>query len=268
MSSIGEAMKLEGWAAKQMKDLAEALSLKKPLVIFDVESTGPFPEIDRIIQIGWIRIEPDGTSHEKQLDIDPETSISAEATKIHSITNEAIKGKPKFRDVVEKIIEDFDGADLGGYNVRFDMTMLRAEFKRCGAKMEKVENIIDAYKIYVEMYPRTLEAAYEEYLGEPMQNAHEAIMDTRATAVIFGQQLRRHSVLEKTVEGLHARYNTAPEGYVDAERKLTLRDGEPMITFGKHKGKKLSEIPQDYREWMLKQDFSEAVKDALRKSIK
>lgn len=250
-----------------MKKLIELLKLTRPLIIFDVESTGPFPDIDRIVQLGWMKLCPDGTAIEKQLDIDPETKMSQEVMKIHGITNEAIVGKPKFREVVSQIIEEFEGCDLGGFNVRFDIAILRAEFQRCDAKMKKVEFIIDAYKIYVEKYPRTLSAAYTEYVGGEMEGAHEALMDVRGTALTFLGQLERHEDLERSVEGLHTRYNTAPEGYVDVDRKLTLRDGEPTLTFGKFKGRKLSEIDRSYRDWMLKQDFSEAVKDALRASL-
>jgi DNA polymerase-3 subunit epsilon len=257
---------VEGWEATCYEKLAKRLELKKPLVVFDVETTGQFAGRDRIIQIGWVKIFPNGISRAGQIDVNPETSIPAEATRVHGITNEQLAGKLTFKEFDDIIKATFNGCDVSGFNVKFDVGFLEAECKRAGFELD-LGRQVDAFKIYVTNEPRDLTAAVKFYLEEDLANAHHALADTRATARVLATQLNKYSDLPNSVEGIHDLFNKAPEGYVDAQRRLTLRDGKPLLNFGKWAGTELSKVPKDYRKWILKSDFSEAVKNVIRQSL-
>ena len=248
----------------EMRSLAKLLGLTRPLIVFDVETTGTIAETDRVLQIGFLKIYPDGSVEEKEIDLDPETDIPAEATKTHGITASDVEGKPKFRQIAKQLGGVFDNSDICGYNVKFDIKFLQEEFKRV-FKHPVIgdEYVVDPFRIYLEKFPRDLTAAVKEFLGEDLANAHTALADARGTARILNAQLKRFSDIPRNVKEINDIFNKIPEGYVDAERKLMIRDGVPVFAFGKNIGKKLGEVPLDYLEWVMRKDFSDAVRDVV-----
>lgn len=256
----------------EMRSLAKLLGLTRPLIVFDVETTGTLAEKDRVLQIGFLKIYPDGVVEEKQIDLDPETDIPAEATKTHGITAADVEGKPKFRQIAKQLAGVFEDCDICGYNVKFDIKFLQEEFKRVrGTAFPTIggeENVVDPFRIYVEKFPRDLRAAVKEFLGEDLANAHTALADARGTARVLNAQLKRFPDIPRTVKGINDLFNRVPEGYVDAQRKLILRDGKPVFAFGKNVGENLEDVPLDYLGWIMRKDFSEVVRDVVSQEIK
>jgi DNA polymerase-3 subunit epsilon len=258
---------LEGRTA-YARELAKLLALERPLVCFDVETTGNVAARDRIVQLGYVRIEPTGDVSEHQFDINPECEISEEVSKIHGITNEKAAGKPTFHQLAPELFEIFRDVDLCGYNLKFDVDFLLQEFLRVGV-IWVPGAFADTFKIYVTKHPRDLTSAVKLYLGEELINAHTALADARATFRVFHAQLLAHEDIPRSVGELnYLFFEAAPAGYVDSEKKLSLRNGKPVINFGKqHMGKTLDKVDRGYLEWILGADFSPAVKRAIREEF-
>ena len=245
------------------RELADRLQIKCPLIVLDTETTGADPEVDRIIQLGYVRIAIDGQVEERELLFNPDQLIPADSTKIHGITHAMVAGKPQFESMAKELAVTLEG-DVVGYNVKFDVKMLWYEFQRAKVKWN-CGKLLDPCKIFMSYNARDLTSAVREYLDEDHAHAHSALPDTRAAGRVLLAQLKRHEDLPSTVDELHHMlFIKAPEGYADADRKLSLRDGVIGITFGKHKGKSLEDTPRKYLQWILGGDFSKQVKNVIR----
>ena len=249
------------------------LNLDRPLVCFDLETTGTDPQKDRIVQIALIRVEPGGARRSFTTLVNPQRPIPPEASAIHGIRDEHVRSSPPFcqiRDDVEDILE---GADLAGYNmVRFDLPMLEAEIRREGGRFEaKGRRLLDAMAIFHKKEPRNLEAAVRLYCGRDLEGAHSAEVDAEATLDVLDAQLAHYPDLPRDPEALHAFCNPDADRWVDRTRKIRWTDtGEAAIAFGKHEGRTLRDLVQNdrgYLEWMLNKDFSEEVKGILRDAM-
>ncbi len=245
------------------------LTLTRPLVFFDLETTGINPFEDRIVQIGAIKLHPDGTKIEKEWLVNPGMPIPKVVTDIHGIDDEKVKDAPRLGDIASELQELFDGADLGGYNIKnFDIPMLKAEFDRIGLTVD-TENIkiVDAMQIFRIKEPRTLSAAYKKYCGKELVDAHDAVADIRASLAVLEGQLDMYNDIPRTTEEIHEYcYPKDPNAY-DAEGKLRFENGKLTINFGKNKGKPLQELALNdpgYLEWILNGSFSDKVKGAVR----
>ena len=161
----------------------ENLKLDRPLVVFDIESTGVVPQRDRIVEIAVLKVMPDGTTRNTVRRINPQMPIPHAASAIHGITDEDVADCPTFADIAEKLLNYIEGCDLAGYNISgFDVPLLETEFKRCGLDLDTASRkIIDAYSIFCKLYPRTLTAAYKFFCGKDLEGAHGAAADTQAT---------------------------------------------------------------------------------------
>jgi DNA polymerase-3 subunit epsilon len=250
------------------------LKLDRPLVFLDLETTGLHISRDRIVDITLLKVYPDGTEESKTRLINPEMLIPEEATKIHGITDEKVSGEPKFKQIAKGFKEFLEDCDLCGFNIKgFDIPMLEAEFRRVGIEFSRSgRHIIDTQVIFHKNNPRDLEAAYMRYCGKDLENSHTSDADARASAEILDAQLEAHDELPHDIESLH-QFCCYPEeaNWVDKDGKLIWINGEVAINFGKkYKGillKEVAEAEPDYLEWILKADFSEEVKDIIRKAI-
>lgn len=245
------------------------ISLTRPLVFFDLETTGIDLYQDRIVQIGAIQLLPNGEKKEWEWLINPTIPIPKEAYDIHGITNDMVRDKPTFGELSDTLSTLFFGADLGGYNVRnFDIPMLVNEFNRIGMALDTESiAIIDSYAIWRAKEPRTLAAAYEKYCGKTLVNAHDAIVDIRTALDVFEGQIQYYEDIPTTVHELHELTFPKDADSYDAEGKLKFVDGVLTINFGKNKGKTLQALATNdprYLEWILGGSFSEKVKGAVR----
>jgi DNA polymerase III subunit epsilon len=254
--------------------LATTLELQRPLVWLDLETTGVFRKVDRVVQLGAIKISPDGTVVRKKRLVNPQMLIPPEATEIHHITDDMVKDEPTFEQLATSLAKFIHMVDFGGYNVGFDLDILAEEFTRCRVEATLAGRIVDANKIAHEYNRRTLVAMYERYTGKPLMEAHDALVDTEAAAECFIAQLAAHPDLPRTVEGLHAKYFETPRDatHVDAEGKFAWRYDEAVFTFGKYGDtagslKYVASIDRGYLQWMLRQNFAPQVERIVQDAL-
>lgn len=251
------------------------IQLKRPLVFLDVETTGVWPERDRIIDIALIRVQPDGAEEVFQSRVDPEMAIPPASTAIHHITDADVQGAPTFRMLAAELARWLTGADLSGFGVRrLDLLMLTKEFGRAGVPFDPSAHfIVDVQGIFHLKEPRNLSAAHQFYLARPLVGAHSALADARACFEIFSAQLGRYPDLPQDVPSLHRLTKLDAWVYVDENQRFRWWNGEAHFNFGKAEvyGRSLREIAATnpgYLEWMLTRDFSAEVQaivaDALR----
>lgn len=249
-----------------------SLHLTKPLAFIDIETTGLNPQQDRIVEICIIKVHPDGTEEMLNSVINPNMPIPIESTQIHGITDAEVKGKPTFEEFAPKIIDFINDCDLGGFGIKFDLSFLESEFKRMGIDYSREgKRILDVQHIYYKLEPRDLNAAHLKYCGKPLENAHKAHIDVRATIDVLESQLRQNDTLPRNIPSLHEFCNPKDSTWIDDNGKLAWFKGEAIINFGKHQGKTLkfmSENDPSYLNWITSRDFSSEVKEIVNNAIK
>lgn len=243
------------------------LNLERPLVFFDLETTGTNPTRDRIVEISIIKVYPDGREEERTRRLNPCMHIPEEATAVHHITDEMVAAEPTFAQIAQSLHAVFEGCDIAGYNSnKFDVPVLMEEFARAGIKFDiSGRRFVDVQNIFFAMEPRTLVAAYKFYCGKELAEAHSANADTRATYEVLMSQLDRYSTLENDIEALSAFSRTK---HIDLAGRITRTDkGEPVFNFGKYKGQTVESIlmvkDPSYYNWMMQGDFAQNTKDVL-----
>lgn len=236
------------------------IELKRPLVVFDIESTGISPRRDRIIELAAIKVNVDGSEESKCWLLNPTIHIPEETTAIHGISDDDVKDCPTFADRAQEIFAFFEGCDLSGFNAdRFDIPCLEEEFARCSLNFAASQRKhIDAQRIYHRMEPRDLTAAVRFFLGRSHDGAHGAEADTAATLEVLKAQLSRYAELPRSVDELDE--YLVPHDPLNADRGGLFRwkDGEWTINFGKKRGESLKKImlnEPNFLKWMLKGDF-------------
>ena len=246
------------------------LNLTKPLCVFDLETTGTQITKDRIVQIAIIKLLPNGEQQEYNQLINPTIAIPDDIALIHGITNDRVKDCPTFADKASEIANFIGDSDLAGYNSnKFDIPVLAEEFLRAEFEFDiSNRRFIDVQNIFHKMEQRTLAAAYQFYCDRKIENAHDALYDTRATLDVFLAQLDRYENLKNDVSFL-AEFSRAGEfEIVDLAGRLARnKKGDVIYNFGKHNGKSVAEvlkIEPGYYGWMLDADFPLYTKQCLR----
>jgi DNA polymerase-3 subunit epsilon len=250
--------------------MVSQLKLERPIVFFDLETTGLKTEKDRIIEIAVVRVSP----FEKQISynrrLNPGIPIPAEATAIHGITDGDVADKPSFGDIAQNLWEFFEGCDLGGFNIKkYDLKVLCAEFKRAGIDF-KLENrsIIDPIQIFYQYEPRDLAAAVKFYLGENHENQHAAKSDVEATVKVLDAMLDRYKDLPHDVNNLHKQF--VDPNAVDLDKKFIRKDGIICFNFGKYIGQAADFVRRSdpgYLKWILSGDFMSDTKKVVEELL-
>ena len=256
------------------------LKLEKPLVVFDLETTGIKVATDRIVEICMHKINADNTTDTLTQRVNPTIPISEESSKIHGIYMEDVKDKPTFKELAKEFKAFIGNADLSGYNAtRFDIPLLIEEFLRVDVDFDmKDRRIIDVMNIYHKMEPRNLGAAFKFYCDKNLDNAHSAEADTIATYEILEAQLDMYK--ERTYKDKNGNVSTPVQNDVqllsdfsyymknaDLIGQIVFNDkGEEVFNFGKYKGKSVEitfrEEPQ-YYDWMMKSQFARSTKKVI-----
>lgn len=250
----------------------EHLDLERPLVIFDLETTGLDMRNDRIVQFAFLKVNPDKTQDEWMELVNPGIRIPAEASNVHGITDDMVRNKPKLVDFAGLIKEFLAGCDLSGYNVnRFDLPFLQKEMERNNCPLDVSDSkVIDAQVIFHKMEQRTLSAAYKFYCDAEHTDAHDAMGDVKVTLAVLNAQVAKYDELPSNVNGLHEFTNVKDDRYVTPDRKFFWRHGQAAIGFGKYKGKSVKWICEndpDYLNWMKGGDFAQETKDMLANAM-
>ncbi len=241
------------------------LKLSRPLIVFDIESTGVSPRKDRIIELAAIKVTPEGEEISKCWLMNPGVAIPPETTAIHGISDDIVKDCPTFADNAEEIFDFFRDCDLSGFNAdRFDIPCLEEEFARVGmAFAPSMRKHVDVQRIFHKKEPRDLSAAVKYYLSRNHDGAHGAEADTRATLEVLKAQMERYSDLPQTVEEMDD--FLVPRDPMNADRQgmLRWRDGELTVNFGKKKGESLKKLllnEPNFLKWIVKGDFDTEVR--------
>lgn len=271
------------------------LKLKRPLIVFDLETTGLDLVNDRIIQISYIKVYPDGKEERENIFINPGKQIPEEVIALTGITNEDVAKAPTFKEKGKELSLKFTGCDFAGFNSnRFDIPMLAEEFLRAGIEFDFSKcQLVDAQSIFHKMERRNLVAAYEFYCGRKMEEdfkAHRADQDTEATWAVLQGEIEMYSsknqtdekrILENSVDALadFSKMNDFVDfagriiwkDETDKEGNVILDDnGVPrrheVFNFGKYKGWDVAEVlhrDPGYFSWMLGSDFTYNTKQVL-----
>lgn len=271
------------------------LNLTKPLVVFDLETTGLDLVNDRVIQLSYIKVCPDGTELRGNEIINPGKPIAPEITALTGISDDDVKDRPAFKELAPRLAEEFKGCDFAGFNSNhFDIPMLAEEFLRAGIDFDFGKcRLIDAQAIFHKMERRNLAAAYKFYTGRKMEEdfeAHRADQDTEATYRVLMGELDKYApgVQEEPDRVLHNDMDELAEfsknndnvdfagriiwkDFTDAQgNTLTDKDGNPrrheVFNFGKYKGWDVAEVLRrdpGYFSWMLSSDFTFNTKQVL-----
>lgn len=235
------------------------LKLKRPIIFFDLETTGVDTASDRIVEISMVKIGVDGTKTVKTRRINPEMPIPAEATAVHGITDEDVKDEPTFKQIAKSLAQFIEGCDFGGFNSnRFDLPMLVEEFMRAEVDVDfSRRKFVDVQTIFHRKEQRTLVAAYKFYCDKDLENAHSAEADTLATYEVLEAQIERYGDIGDTIDELAEFSSNGP--MVDFAGRLSLNDkGEEIFTFGKYRGRKVEDVfraDPSYYSWMMNGDF-------------
>ena len=271
------------------------LNLQKPLVIFDLETTGLDLVKDRVIQISYIKVFPDGKEERGNYLINPEKPIPSVVEELTGIKNEDVKDKPTFKQLAQTLNQIFSGSDIAGYNSNhFDVPLLAEEFLRAGIDFDFSKcRLIDVQTIYHKMERRNLAAAYKFYCGRKMEEdfqAHRADEDTEATYRVLQGQLEMYApdkqeeperILQNDMQFL-ADFSKTNNNIdfagriVWGEQKdrmgntIVDKDGNPVLTevfnFGKYKGEPVAQVLRrdpGYYSWILAGDFTYNTKQVL-----
>lgn len=237
------------------------LNLQRPIVFFDLETTGVQITRDRIVEISILKISPDGERETKTRRINPEMPIPAEASAVHGITDADVADCPTFAQVARSLYTWLEGCDIAGFNSnRFDVPMLVEEFLRAGVAVDFDDrHFVDVQTIFHKMERRTLEAAYKFYCDKTLENAHSAEADTLATFEVLEAQLDRYPEdLKNDIPAL-AEFSTHGRR-VDFAGSLAYNDkDEIVINFGKYKGVPVKEVfrkDSGYYNWVMGAQFS------------
>lgn len=240
------------------------MKLTRPIIFFDLETTGVDTARDRIVEISMVKIGVDGEKQVKTRRINPEMPIPAEATAVHGITDEDVRNEPTFKQIAKSLAQFIEGCDFGGFNSnRFDLPVLVEEFMRAGVDVDfKRRKYVDVQNIFHKKEQRTLVAAYKFYCDKDLENAHSAEADTMATYEVLEAQIERYGDIGNTIEELAA-FSTHNET-VDFAGRIALNDkDEEVFTFGKYKGRSVAEIfriEPSYYSWLINGDFPQYTK--------
>lgn len=246
------------------------LNLKNPLVFFDLETTGTNINSDRIVEICYLKVYPNGNEESKTMRINPEMHIPEASSAIHGIYDGDVADCPTFKDVAKKIASDIEGCDLAGFNSnRFDIPVLAEEFLRAGVDIDLMKHkFVDVQVIYHKLEQRTLSAAYKFYCNKNLEDAHTAEADTRATYEVLKAQLDRYSdVLENDITFL-SNYSCHTKNVDFAGRIVYNDQGVEVFNFGKYKGMSVAEVLKKdlgYYGWIMQGDFTLNTKNVLTK---
>ena len=278
------------------------LNLERPLLFFDIESTGLNIAVDGIAELSFVKILPDGEQRIKTWKLCPwnyvarcQQPMNPSASEVNGLKDEDLAGCPKFHEVVDEVVDWLKDSDLAGFNsTKFDLPMLAEEIERVRLFLNRnidlnlhEKKMVDVQTIYHAMEPRNLRAAYRFYCGgQDFENAHTAEADTIATYEVLKGQLDRYPDQLKNNVDFLANFAGRPKTVDYAGRLLFGKDGEAIISFGKHKGKTAREVYRtepSYFAWIqngeftldtkrqfeiLRQQFEAEKKEAARQSRK
>ncbi len=246
------------------------MKLTKSLVVLDLETTGTWIEKDRIIEIGMVKLNPDGTQEIYDSKVNPCMPIPPVVTDLTGISDADVKDAPAFGAIAGKVISFIGDADLGGFNhERFDLPLLNRELSDAGMRLDYTGRAIyDAQKIYHLHERRDLFAAFAFYCKQELKDAHSASADAKATLAILEEQIKRYGAGGEAIETLKGFDYKPSSEFFDSDRKFRWWNGELYMVFGKYAKKEslrmIARKDPGYLQWIMEKDFSDEVKQMIQ----
>jgi len=243
------------------------LHLKNPIIFFDLETTGTDVACDRIVELCYLKVFPNGQEESKTFRVNPGIPIPKEVSAIHGITDDEVKDAPLFNELAKSLAKIFEGSDLAGYNSnKFDIPLLAEEFLRAGIDIDlKKRKFVDIQVIFHKKEQRTLSAAYKFYCSKDLTDAHSAEADARATYEVLQAQLDRYSDLPNDIDEL-SKFSSHNRN-VDLIGRIVYNEaGVEVFNFGKYKGQAVEEVLKKdtgYYGWMMNGQFPLHTKNVL-----
>ena len=254
--------------------LLEYLELERPLAFIDAASTGLDTRTARIVRLTVLKIDPDGNERIRTVLVNPGTPIPPGATEIHGITDDEVSDAPRFAAYARGLAEHLEGCDLAGFGVeRFDAPLLAEEFRRAGIEFSlQGRAVLDAMAIFHRLEPRDLRAAYRKFAGGELPSPGEGDTASRAAAEILAGELSTGAELPQSPRLLAAWAKGVDDRALDPEgRFVWSANNEALINFGKHRGRRLSEVAAgepDYLEWIAgNPQFDEETRGIARNAV-
>jgi DNA polymerase-3 subunit epsilon len=253
--------------------LLRHLVLRRPLAFFDCETTGKYPDRDRLIEITIVKLYPDGHDTRFSTLVNPTIPIPSEVSAIHHITDDQVREMPTFQQLAPTLLKGLSDCDLAGYNIRrFDIPLLCAEFKRAGAVFSMDgRRVVDPAAIFFKREPRDLAAALAFFCdGRTLDGAHRTEADVDAAIAVLAGQFARYGDLPVSVDDLHV--YCKDQSWIDEAGRIIWTNGVACLGFGKHAGVPLSTLiatqtGRDYVQWMLSADFADDAKGILKRAL-
>lgn len=248
-------------------------TLDRPLLFFDLETTGLNLRQDRIVELALIRVSPHGDVLERVRRFNPGIPIPPEATAVHGITDADVADEPPFAARARSLLELLEPCDLAGFNIRrFDLPMLISEMGRSGLRLELAgRRIVDIQTIFHREEPRDLSAAARFYLEREHPEAHSALGDIRTSAAVLSAQLERYPHLPTDLDGLHAYCDQYAPFETELDRWFSSDEAGLTFRRGKHRGRTLEDVAThepDYLHWMLgADDMADEVLEVVRRAL-
>ena len=244
------------------------LQLSRPIIFIDIEATGLNIATDRIVELCYIKVLPNGTEKVVTQRFNPGIHISAEASAVNGIYDEDVANCPTFKMKAAEIARDFEGCDLAGFNSNhFDIPLLVEEFIRAGVDYDVTgARLVDVQGIFHKMERRDLTSAYKFYCNKDLTDAHTAEADTRATLEVLEAQLDRYADTLKNNVAFLAEFSRRNRN-VDLAGRIVYNDQNvETINFGKYRGRPVAEVLQrdpGYFNWVMQGDFTQNTKQAF-----
>jgi DNA polymerase-3 subunit epsilon len=255
------------------------LKLTRPLVFFDLETTGLNIAQDRIVELSYYKVFPNGCAEGKTFRVKPtqmmlgqeiQMHISDEATAVHGIHDEDLVDCPTFKEIAPEMVNVLEGSDLAGYNSNhFDLPLLAEEMMRAGVDIDlKQKKMVDVFTIFQRQEPRNLVAAYKFYCGKDLTHAHSADADTMATYEVLMAQLDMYpDDLQNDIAYL-SEFSRRNRNVDFAGRVVYNEQGQEVINFGKYKGQLVADVfkrDPGYFSWVMQGDFTQNTKQVFMK---
>ncbi|PIV50603.1 DNA polymerase III subunit epsilon [Candidatus Falkowbacteria bacterium CG_4_9_14_3_um_filter_36_9] len=248
------------------------IELDKPLIIFNLETTGLEISKDKIIEIAYVKIWPNGKIKKGDILLNPEIKISKEITEINGIKNKDLSDKPKFMDLAQELWEIFNNSCYGGYNIiDFYLPLLRREFIRVGMDFDyTTAKIFDSKIIYHYMEPPILSAAYKFYCQKEYADDHKAILDVQAAIKILEKQLKIYKEVRDWEFIKKINSDDRNIKLLDIRRKIIWNNGDAYFSFSKYKNMPLIKVAKTdpkFLKWILKSNFPDRIKHLVKKAL-
>ena len=245
------------------------MNIIRPIVFFDLETTGLDLSKDKIVSIATIKIDLEGNVEEKTILINPQILIPKEASDVHGITNEMVADAPTFKQVSKSLFLYFENCDIAGFNSDYyDVPLLMKEFSRCAIEFPTWElNLLDVLKFEKHLNPNNLKEVYFRYTGKVLEGAHDALNDIRATFEILMCQLQKHGKEDLTPQDIDLMCQGDRKRFDLSGRTYINLNGDVCWSIGKNANNPVVNDPA-YLNWVLSSDFPDDTKTKLRSLLK